>query len=182
MHPENKVAARHPNKAQVMAAPGDLKQRCLRPGNPSTAALQAIANADQAMKDLSVNFHNWMANESLRLRKARDAAKSSRFALGPMEELFHASHDLKGQASTLGYPLAAEVCASLCRLLEMVTDRKRIPPVLVDQHVDAVRAIVREGATGDDNPTALVLLNKLRDVTDAYISDEISLKTAAGGA
>jgi len=153
-------------------SPVDLKSKCLRPGNPSTAALQAIANAEQAMDELSVNFTDWMSDESKRLAKARDVAKSAGYVLKAREELFHASHDIKGQASTLGFPFAAEICASLCRLLEMVSDAERIPPLLVDQHVDAVRAIVREDVTGLENPIAGALLERLSKVTNAYIADE----------
>ncbi len=165
-------AAQPENAVKVVNSPVDLKSKCLRPGNPSTAALQAIANAEQAMDELSVNFTDWMSDESIRLAKARDEAKSAGFVLASREELFHASHDIKGQASTLGYPFAAEVCGSLCRLLEMVTEAKRIPPLLVDQHVDAVRAFVREDVTGRENPVASKLLERLCSVTDAYISDE----------
>ncbi len=39
-------------------------------------------------------------------------------ALQQREALFRAAHDIKGQAATLGFPLAAAVADSLCRLIE----------------------------------------------------------------
>jgi len=62
------------------------------------------------------------------------------------EEFFRAAHDIKGQAATFGYPLAAEVADSLCRLVEHAPDQQCVPPALIDQHVDGVRAIMRKDA------------------------------------
>ena len=88
----------------------DLKQRCLKPGNENEAARQAIASAEQALEKLSVNFDDWMATESRQLSEARDAAKASKFAKEPLHELFQAAHNMKGQATTLGYPFADDLC------------------------------------------------------------------------
>ena len=43
----------------------------------------------------------------------------------------------------------APAADSLCRLLEHTPDLATIPLAIVDQHVDAVRAIVREYARSD---------------------------------
>ena len=175
------AASKSAQDIQIIKPPGDLKKKALRPGNPSTAALDAIASAEKAMGDLSVNFDEWMVDESLRLRHARDNAKSSQFSAEAIDELFHASHDIKGQAATLGYPLAAEICGSLCQLLESIEDTSKIPPLLVDQHVDTVRAIVREGSAEKDNPTAIVVLKRLREVTHAYLAAQRAKPAAANG-
>jgi len=45
----------------------------------------------------------------------------------------------------LGYPGLTIPAESLCRLIEHIRDMNRIPIALVDQHVDAIRAIIREG-------------------------------------
>ena len=171
---QRKPAAKEPQKVEVIRSPDELKKKALKPGNPSTAAIEAIASAEKAMEDLSVNFVNWMSEESVRLSKARDQAKANKYAASSLDELFHASHDIKGQASTLGYPLAAEICASLCKLLEAAGLGLKLPPQLIDQHVDAVRAMVIEEASGSEHPTAIVLLKALQDVTGDYIAQERS--------
>jgi len=157
---------------EVIETNNDLKQRCLRPGNENEAARQAIANAEQAMDELSVNFDDWMATESIQLAKARDIAKSSEFAKKELLELFQAAHNMKGQATTLGYPFADEICSSLCRLIDASPDKSRLPVELLDQHVDAVRALVIEGAKGTDNPKASVLAKRLCDVTNEFLTHE----------
>ena len=146
-----------------------LREKCLRPGNADEAAEQAIANAEQALQQLSVNFDEWMASEATQLAISRDAAKAAAFAEDALTELFQAAHNLKGQATTLGYPFADEICASLCRLIDKMDDKTKLPIVLVDQHVDAVRALVKEGAKGNDNPKASVLAKRLRDVTNDFL-------------
>ena len=157
---------------EVIKTNDDLKKRCLRPGNENRAARQAIAKAGQAMEKLSVNFDDWMATESRRLSEARDKAKASEFTKEAMLELFQAAHNMKGQASTLGYPFADEICASLCRLIDAVPDKLRLPVQLVDQHVDAVGALVREGAKGTGNSKASVLAKQLCDVTNEFLTHE----------
>lgn len=131
--------------------------------------MNAISNAEQALEKLSVNFDDWMQKETERLKLARVNAKASQLSAEALEELFSASHDLKGQAGTLGYHYAADVCASLCRLLSANTGDVRLSMTLIDQHVDAVAAIYREQAKGDDHPKASVLARKLFDVTDDYL-------------
>lgn len=164
---------------EVIETSRDLKKRCLRPGDENEAARQAIVNAEQALEKLSVNFDGWMASESSQLTEARDTAKASMFTQDTLNELFQAAHNMKGQATTLGYPFADEICASLCRLIDTLPDKSRLPVQLVDQHVDAVRALVREGAKGTANPKASVLAKRLRDVTNDFLAQETARAAAA---
>jgi HPt (histidine-containing phosphotransfer) domain-containing protein len=85
------------------------------------------------------------------------------------QELFLAAHDLKGDAGTFGYAAAAPAADSLCRLIEHTPDPAKIPLALVDQHVDAVRAIVREYGREDILQVAVALTNRLRQVTDEFL-------------
>ncbi|WP_204308282.1 Hpt domain-containing protein, partial [Klebsiella oxytoca] len=80
-------------------------------------------------------------------------------------ELFSAAHDIKGEAATFGYPLAARAADSLSLLLQAVDDPQNVPWALASQHVDAIRAIVRETAKGLDHPVATELVDQLVAVT-----------------
>ncbi len=79
---------------------------------------------------------------------------------------------MKGDSGTLGYPEVAAAADSLCRLLEHTPDLTKIPLAIVDQHVDAVRAIVREHARADIAAIAAALTGKLRTVTDEFLVTE----------
>ena len=163
---------------QVNEAGISLRDKCLKPGDDSEAAQKAIANAEKAMEQLSVNFDDWIETESRELAKSRDNAKAAQYSKDTLSNLFQAAHNLKGQATTLGYPLADEICASLCRLIDKTPDESRLPLLLIDQHVDAVRAVVAEKAKGTDNPKASVLAKRLSDVTGDFLAREAARENA----
>jgi HPt (histidine-containing phosphotransfer) domain-containing protein len=108
-----------------------------------------VERAEQALAQISSEFETWMADECERLDAARRNVKEAGLNRTTKEELFLAAHDIKGDAATFGYPAVAPAADSLCRLLEHTPDLTRIPYTIIDQHVDAVRAIVREYARPD---------------------------------
>jgi len=131
-----------------------------------------VARAEKALEALSGEFGNWMDSECERLDKARLAVSTSGFNKQTKEGLFHAAHDIKGEVATFGYPAIAAAADSLCRLIEYTPEMTRIPMKLVDQHVDAVRAIYREYARSDAEALAAQLTTRLREVTDEFLTRE----------
>ena len=155
----------------------DLRKRVMKPGNGAKSARRAIADAEQAMESLSDSFNDWIAEEVGKLVAARDNLNWDS-ADGPdLDPLFCVAHDLKGQAATLGYPMIGQVCASLCRLMDAVA-HTQIPNILVDQHVDAVRAMAHEGAKGDTHATGTALVKKLTDVVEHFVSSWLAAQKA----
>jgi HPt (histidine-containing phosphotransfer) domain-containing protein len=134
--------------------------------------MDPVARAEMALAALSSEFVNWMDSECDRLDKARSGLSTGGFNKQNKEALFHAAHDIKGEAATFGFPLVADAAESLCRLIEYTPDATRIPMKLVDQHVDAVRAIYREYARSDAVDLAALLNKRLREVTDEYLIHE----------
>lgn len=132
----------------------------------------AIARAEKALESLSENFDAWMDEEIEHLVAARESARSLGYSADSLDTLFHAAHDIKGQAKTLGHPLAANVAAGLCRLIAGFKDLSRLPHVLVDQHVDAIRAIVREHASEVNTEIAETLARRLSLVTEELLEKE----------
>jgi HPt (histidine-containing phosphotransfer) domain-containing protein len=128
-----------------------------------------VARAEQALADISTEFGSWMESECARLDAARRDVRSKGFDPKTIQALFHAAHDIKGEAETFGFPLAAAAADSLCRLIEMTPQSRRLPLVLVDQHVDAVRAIVREHELPHAETMAANLTEKLRQVTEEFL-------------
>lgn len=168
-----------PPDVTIIRKSDTLQKRVVRPGDDADAAQDAIARAEQALDDLSINFDEWMQHETSRLVETRDEAIQSGFSKDQLEAFYQAAHNLKGQASTLGYPFADEICTSLCRLLDKTAEKSRLPEELIGQHVDAVRALVNERAKGTENPKASILTKRLRDVTNEFISLEIRRSSAA---
>jgi HPt (histidine-containing phosphotransfer) domain-containing protein len=131
-----------------------------------------VARAEQALAEMSGEFGAMMDDECDRLDKERHSVLNNGFTKANKERLFHAAHDIKGQAATFGFPAVASAADSLCRLIEYTPDATRIPFRLVDQHVDAVRAIYREYSRSDAQDLAIVLTGRLRDVTDEFLIHE----------
>jgi HPt (histidine-containing phosphotransfer) domain-containing protein len=131
-----------------------------------------VARAEKALSELSGEFSSWMDSECERLDKARADIAAAGFNNTNKEALFHAAHDIKGEAATFGFPLVAAAADSLCRLIEHTPDVSRIPVSLVDQHVDSVRAIHREYSRSDAKELAATLTKRLRVVTDEFLIRE----------
>lgn len=131
-----------------------------------------VARAEQALADMSGQFGEWMTQECDRLDRARHAIRQDGFGKKNRDELFHAAHDIKGDAATFGFPLAAPAAESLCRVLEHSPEPECIPPALIDQHVDAIRAIVRECDRPDIADIAAALNDRLNGVTREYLVHE----------
>ena len=131
-----------------------------------------VARAEKALADLSTEFSTWMASECERLDAARRSIAAGGFTVANKDAIFHAAHDIKGEAATFGFPLVALAADSLCRLIEHTPDVARIPVKLVDQHVDAVRAIHREYSRSDAKDLSATLTKRLRLVTDEFLIHE----------
>ncbi len=120
--------------------------------------MAAIKRAEQAMDGLKTEFADWIAEGVRNLIDARDA-----FVARPdgktQDSLFRVAFDLKGQALTFGYPLAARVATSLIRLLE---DGKPAAAIqLIGAHVEAIRVIVRDNVKQNAPEIAAMLAAEL---------------------
>ena len=154
-----------------MITPDTSKLRkTLRPALPGED--DPIARAEEALAAISGDFDDWMQDECERLDNARRKVQQNGLSRQTRQELFLAAHDIKGDSGTFGYPEVGPAADSLCRLLEHTPDLAKIPLAIVDQHVDAVRAIVREHERADVAAIAAALTNKLRTVTDEFLVKE----------
>jgi HPt (histidine-containing phosphotransfer) domain-containing protein len=154
---------------EVITPPHKLR-KALRPAIDGED--DPVARAEAALAQLESEFSVWMHSECERLDHARRDVQANGFTAKTHEELFHAAHDIKGEAATFGYPAVAGAAESLCRLIEHSPDITRIPLALIDQHVDAVRAIVREYARPNNEQIAGALTQRLREVTDEFLLHE----------
>lgn len=128
-----------------------------------------VARAESALAELSGEFKDWMASETNRLTAAYAEILRDGFNEENQQELFRAAHDVKGDAATFGYPSAATVADSLCRILEHAPDIGGVPPDLIQHHINAIVAIVNERTQLDTVKTANALSQKLRSVADEYL-------------
>lgn len=164
--PNTEIFADH----EVIRPPNRLAAKAVRKISVAMPGDDPVDRAEKALHQISSEFAAWMNAECERLDAARHTVKQDGFDKRTMEELFHAAHDIKGGAATFGYPVVAPAADSLCRVLEHSPDPARIPMELVDQHVDAIRAIVREYARHDCEIVAHVLTKRLREVSNEFLT------------
>jgi chemotaxis protein histidine kinase CheA len=128
-----------------------------------------VARAEQALAGLSGEFKSWMRSECDRLADAHAAIVKHGFNAQTRGELFRAAHDIKGDASTFGFPTAGAAAESLCRIIDHAPDLDQVPPDLIRHHIEAIQAIVREHNTIDKAGVARELSSRLRGIADDYL-------------
>jgi chemotaxis protein histidine kinase CheA len=152
---------------QVIRQPNPLKRAVKR---IAENADDPVARAEKALAGLSDEFEDWMRKECDRLAAAHRLIVETGLNATTQDELFRAAHDIKGDAATFGYPMAAAAADSLCRIMEHAPDFAKVPEDLIAHHVNAIQAIVREHKKLGVASVAGELSKKLRGVADEYLT------------
>jgi hypothetical protein len=121
----------------------------------------AIARAEAAVLALSSQFGDWLQDELDRLDAAYGEVKALGSGSSELEEFYRRVHDLKGLGTTYGYPIVSQFAGSLCRFLDSDEARAKAPRQILDSHVAAIHASVRQKITTTDHPIGKALLNEL---------------------
>ena len=157
-----------PRQGQVFAAPTALRDRL----GPRFGRIDpdAIAKAEAALKGLSSQFGQWLQDEVGKLEAAREAIRAEGANRATVDRLFTHAHDLKGLGATYEFPLVTRIAGSLCKLLGEGDGRVNTPMALVDAHVNAIRAAVRDNIRDSDNPIGQALASELERHTAEYLA------------
>jgi len=153
---------------QVITQPNPLRKVLRRVADEDRD--DPVARAEKALADLSGEFKNWMVVETERLAAAHAAILKDGVTKATRDELFRAAHDIKGDASTFGFPSAGAAAESLCRVIEHAPDLAKVPSELIAHHINAIQAIVRQRTKLDTISMANELSSRLRGVTDEYLA------------
>ena len=146
------------NPAQITPPTNSLR---LKVGGGFGINADAIAKAEEALKAMSAQFGQWLAEEIVKLDKAQTDIRQQGYTPATAEALYFRAHDLKGLGTTYEYPLVTRIAGSLCRMLDDPATRMNAPAVILDAHIDAIRAVVRDGIQTDDHPTGRILAETL---------------------
>lgn len=147
------------NSAQVIRPPNTLRLKV--GGNFGGIDPMAIARAEEALRAMSGQFGQWLEDEIVKLDKAQADIRAQGYNAQTAEALFFRAHDLKGLGTTYQYPLVTRMAASLCKLLDDPVKRMAVPALLIDAHVDAIKAVVRGKIQTADHPTGKMLVETL---------------------
>ena len=156
------------NPAQVIRPPNTLRMKV--GGGFGGIDANAIAKAEQALQAMSSQFGQWLQDEIVKLDKAQADIRASGYNVETAEALYFRAHDLKGLGTTYQYPLVTRLASSLCKLLDDPAKRTAAPVVLLDAHIDAIKAVVRDEIQTDDHPVGKILAETL----EARVADHRS--------
>lgn len=157
-----------PSAAHMIQPPNTLK---LKVGGGRFGGIDAaaVARAEEALKSLSAQFGQWLNDELAKLDSARADIRAVGYTEQTAEALYMRAHDLKGLGTTYEYPLVTRMAASLCKLIEAPV-RMRAPLFLIDAHIDAIKAAVRDGIQTDEHPTGGAVAEELERKTAEHLS------------
>jgi len=155
------------NQAQVIQPPNTLKPKV--GGSRFSLDADAVARAEAALKSLSGQFAQWLQDELDKLDAARAEVLSKGMTSETAESLYMRAHDLKGLGATYEFPLVTRIAASLCKLIDSPETRTTAPLTLVDAHIQAIKAAVRDDIRTDDHPVGKALAEELEARTREYM-------------
>lgn len=156
------------NSAQVIRPTNTLRMKV--GGGFGGIDANAIAKAEEALKAMSSQFGEWLKDEIVKLEQAQTAIRDTGYTAETAEGLYFRAHDLKGLGSTYQYPLVTRLAGSLCKLLDDEQKRMVAPLILLDAHIDAIRAVVRDQIQTDEHPTGRILAETLEARVAAHLS------------
>jgi len=151
---------------QMIPAPNALKLKV--GGRFGGIDPSAIAKAEAALKSLSANFAEWLQDELSKLEAARARIKTEGLTPQTTENLYLRAHDLKGLGSTYEFPIITRMAGSLCKLIDDPDKRTNAPLFLIDAHIDAIRASVRDNIRDETNPIGKHLAEELESQVKAF--------------
>ena len=117
---------------------------------------------------MSDQFGQWLQDEIDKMDAAWARIQAQGLTAETAEVLYFRAHDLKGLGGTYQYPLVTRLAASLCRLLDEPEKRLAAPKSLLEAHVSAIRAVVRDKIQTEDHPVGRALAEELETQVRVY--------------
>jgi Asp-tRNA(Asn)/Glu-tRNA(Gln) amidotransferase C subunit len=155
----------------VIIPPATLRERAMTLGGNSKDGFDtsALARAEEALATLATDFTAWMRDEATKLETAREAFRQAPETEDSQQVLYRAAHDIRGQGRTFGYPLAGEIADGLCDLIDGCEEMDAHVLELIDAHIDAIRAVVRDDVRDEKNAMARNVVAELKGAREAII-------------
>ncbi|MGZ3297829.1 MAG: Hpt domain-containing protein [Asticcacaulis sp.] len=146
-------------KVEIINVPNTLRAKV--GGRLGALDAQAVAKAEAALAGLADQFEDWLLDEIKKLEAVQAQIKAEGLNPENSEQLFFRAHDLKGLGTTYGYPLITRLAGSLCKMTDDAEKRALAPRMLVEAHLDAIRACVRDKIKEDSHPMGKILSEEL---------------------
>jgi len=168
----------------VIIPPATLRKRAMQIGGTGKDMydMAALERAEQALGELEKDFSTWMRDEADVLEASRRSLFGSPGDPELRHALYRAAHDIRGQGRTFGYPLAAEFADGLCDLVEGAENLDADVLQLIDAHIDAIHAVVRDDVRDRGDALARALVAELKTARENIIGVDRFVKIGAEAA
>jgi hypothetical protein len=136
-------------------------------------AIDVVARAEAALADIKHEFRAWMISECEALETARNVLRGDNTSAQARQKFFNSAHEIRGHAAVLGFPLAGQIAGVLCRLLTYAPKPQLVPLDVIDSHVDAIRAVVREQIHMVNDRTGIEIFERLAVFAENFLAQEM---------
>ncbi|ABI76301.1 conserved hypothetical protein [Hyphomonas neptunium ATCC 15444] len=128
--------------------------------------------AEEALDALTEEFEGWMRNDLEKMRDAWRIAQKPEADADDYRTLYTCAHNIRGAASSYGYPAASRLCGSLCDLLSGTRPGEN--SALINLHIEACRAAVGAGPQGEGSES-------VADAVCEALEKRVALKVSSAG-
>lgn len=165
------------NEERILIPPqAELRRRAVKKGSGTNAFRKAIEAAEEAIEELSVEFDDWINNDINEMMLVCDQIKEEGWTDKNTDKLFTLTHDLKGQATTLGYPVITEICNTLSHLLEKMPETNRISLKVIETFAQSIRTIILQSDKDQQDQKAEAISVGLRQMALKILTHELNLQ------
>lgn len=158
-----------PAEPIIIERPNELKDKV---GGSLDPAL--TARAEQAVAQMAGNFDTWLEDITTALAESRRDLSDIPLTKAATEKLYAQALEVKSLGETYGYPLITRFAHSLCRLLIRLEGEDTAPHILVDAHIDAIRAALRTGMKSADDKLGVALATELEQQVESLSQQRLS--------
>jgi len=138
-------------------------------GGPSMDEM--TADAEVALSKIKNTYETVVQAELCKINEAIfQATRTPSSATDALKEIFSISHNIKGQAGSLGYPLLTAIAQSLCRFISTSEPAALKGLDVVGAHTRAMEAVIAHSIRGD----GLTKGKKLLEVLDATVEQALA--------
>jgi hypothetical protein len=124
---------------------------------------ERLEKARATVAALAQDYRARLAEDARLLNEAWNADGGRKARL---DRVYRLAHDIKGQGTTFGYPLATAVAAALCEILASEAVAHPKAGAVVEAHITALLAIATEPIEGAGGAAGAALLDGLKQTRE----------------
>lgn len=152
--------------AQFIRPPHSLGKAIVGDG-PARMDPELLKKAEAVVKQMEEDFPEWADDYLDQMRAALDAAKADPAAAHEqIQRIFTLVMDLKGQAGSYGYQMLTLIGDLLKGYTEDLGQLDRRTVQIIEAHIDAMQAALRQGVKGDGGDVGRQIVGDLQKLVD----------------